>query len=535
LLTNVLGDYLDSISERNFDFPFMALLRAQGFYDIHFTHGQVEFGKDFIAKQSLNGNIFQYSFQLKAGNINQATWRNDIQGQMLEAVISRLSHPCFDHTVPHQNVLVITGRLIGNASLGMEDLNRTIVDKYRSRRIQLWDREKLIDMLVSAGLEEFYSTTSSGHMGYGDFHILYGKSLKGYISEKDIENHSKNWLDDLVISKNRVLGAILESEIITQNCRRNGFFYESIHSQLSALRVILFEINNVQDPSDDIFLNKILSSAVINLARDCFEYTTHVQKSWEESGHDLVKIIPGTGKIFTYLVNCARILEIAGLAFFLVQSPDEKQVLCKFISNFILSEQGCSHIPSDRYAVSIVFPVLALKKCERNEVALEFLHRLTIWLCDRYEQGNGIAGIGKSPLEEISILLGAPFSFIATMKRNDNYLATVLSDLAAFFEDDIFYSKVINDIRAVKIFPTYWQISDNNDLFIIEGRSIISYPNIEYLDHLKRFNDYDFAQHIIHEERTYGLSQKVSPVSIMTLMLLLRDRYFPTLWNLLIE
>lgn len=50
MLANVVESYLDSLEEREFDAPFMALLRALGFWDIHLLHGPFEFGKDFIAK-----------------------------------------------------------------------------------------------------------------------------------------------------------------------------------------------------------------------------------------------------------------------------------------------------------------------------------------------------------------------------------------------------------------------------------------------------------------------------------------------------
>ena len=55
MLKSVLGDYLDNIKERDLDFPFLTLLPRLDFFDIHFTHGQVEFGKDFIAKRSEDG------------------------------------------------------------------------------------------------------------------------------------------------------------------------------------------------------------------------------------------------------------------------------------------------------------------------------------------------------------------------------------------------------------------------------------------------------------------------------------------------
>jgi hypothetical protein len=74
----------------------MSLLPAMSFYDVHYTHGQAEFGKDFIAKRIEDGIEIQYSFQSKAGNIGQADWRNDIMGQMLEAILTALDSLIFE-------------------------------------------------------------------------------------------------------------------------------------------------------------------------------------------------------------------------------------------------------------------------------------------------------------------------------------------------------------------------------------------------------------------------------------------------------
>ena len=70
MLDDVLGRYLDDLEEREFDAPFMALLRSMRYEDIHFLHGTFEFGKDFIAKRTDSDSTTQYtgSFQLTVGH-----------------------------------------------------------------------------------------------------------------------------------------------------------------------------------------------------------------------------------------------------------------------------------------------------------------------------------------------------------------------------------------------------------------------------------------------------------------------------------
>ena len=120
--------------------------------------------------------------------------------------------------------------------------------------------------------------------------------------------------------------------------------------------------------------------------------------------------------------------------------------------------------------------------------------------------------------------------FIPVQPSSGSFLATVLSDLAAFLNDKQFYSDVVNDIKASKIFPQYWQVSDTKGMFQIEGADVITYPSVDYEDDLSAFETYEFAEHIIHEPRSYRIANLVGSLNLMTLMLLLRDRYFPTLW-----
>ena len=121
MLREVLEDYLSSVVERDFDYPTSALLQAMGFREIHFTHGTVEFGKDFIAKRLDNGVDYQYVIQSKRADISQSLWRNQIRGQLEEAIVSKLSHPQFDETLPRKAIPAMTGRLISNARLTSQE------------------------------------------------------------------------------------------------------------------------------------------------------------------------------------------------------------------------------------------------------------------------------------------------------------------------------------------------------------------------------------------------------------------------------
>lgn len=93
----------------------------------------------------------------------------------------------------------------------------------------------------------------------------------------------------------------------------------------------------------------------------------------------------------------------------------------------------------------------------------------------------------------------------------------------------------MNDIKASRIYPIYWQAPNTKDLLHIESEEVIAYPNIQYNDLLTQFSSFEFAEHIAHEPRFFHIAQKAGPICLMFVGLLLRDRYFPTMWPVIIQ
>jgi len=534
MLRNVLVDYLDNIRERDFDLPLLALLSAAGYYDIHFTHGQVEYGKDIIAKRNVEGVETQFSFQSKAGDITLADWRNNIMGQMLELIHVGLSHPSFSRSLPHQAVLVCTGRLTGNVSLALQELNAKVSDIYHLLPIELWDQETLLELLERHGLEGVYNSTAAGYVSYGNFYILYGKCLQGAISHREIEHHSHQWIDESIEPDRRLLVAAIESEILAQKCSQQGCLYEASFAHMGALRAIALQIQIESSENRLSWLLDVYRQAKQRLQLSYRTYITRVRQSWLDAEMDLVRLTRNTGSMITYLVHCARIIEAVGFLYFLESNEADKANAAEFLREFMTREPGCTHPPSDRYAVSLILPIIALLDSGLIDTAREMLRRATIWLCDRHQDGFGLAPLESSEQQEISTLLGYPFSFVATRATCASFLATVLCDLAALTDSEL-YSVIVNDTKACNIAMQYWQAQDTTGLFRFDGDDVITYPNIEYSDTLSRFDAYDFAEHITAEPRAFRIVQIADPVALMAVMLLLRDRYFPTVWPLLIR
>jgi hypothetical protein len=534
MLRKVLNDYLGSIKdERDFDYPLISLLRAMGFYDIHFTHGSREIGKDFIAKKIIGDVEYQYAIQSKKGDVNQQKFTAEIYAQLLLASISGLSHPQFDKSLPRRVVLVTTGRLVGNAPLLFQDLNNELETTYQREAAEFWGKEQLIDLFEEHGLSSIHQFTAKGVGGYAQFLQTYSSALDGTLSDKEIEAYSRLWLDKDLEYRKRVLGAATEAEIIGTKLAGNGLLYEAVITYMSLARVVLqvmFENNDVY--TVDVY-EQIIEENLLPLTQ---LFHTEFINDWEANEKRLLLLVEKVGMpMLHYLVWCSRVLELNSLYFFLTKDQAEKAKIISFLIEFIKKEEGCGHIPSDRYAVSLVWTTLALLQSGKHDEAKELVKHSVIWLCDRVEKGFGLAHYDADEYEETTMLVGYPFDFIKVHQNNSSYLATVLSDLAAFMGDKEFYSVVVNDFEACEIAYNYWQFPDTEAIFTIDTEECITYPNIPHQYSLNDFNDFEYAEHIKHEPQSFQITQKAGLSSLILLSTLLKDRYFPKMWKQIIS
>lgn len=520
LLQNVLGAFLDNLpNERALDLPFLALLADMGFYDVHFTHGAVEFGKDFIAKRREGDKITQYAFQSKSGNLSQGGWR-EVMPQMLEAVLSGLSHPGFDRTAPQQVVLVVSGRLSGNASLGLQEFNAKLVGEYNKPAIDLWDRERLIEYFLKYGPDSFYAADAGGVQAFGTFLTCYGDALRGTLLVQDIERHSRAWM-----SPDRVFEGALEAELLGAACTRSGRAYEGLFSVLAFVRTTLATLHASASPSPAI--RRLHAAAIARLAQLADDYVVAFEAARTANEGGLFSAVAGVS-IITYPVECSRALEVAALL--CIIGSDEQRARGEACLRHVAEEPGAVHPISDRAAVALVLAVLALVACGRADEARALVRKSAVWVADRYESGVGLAEFDAPAVREVEYLLGHPFEGVGVEPRTSSLLATALADLAAFVGDAAFFSDVVNEFSAVDLAFQFFQPSDTAGQFRIEGADVVQYPNVEYGESVGVFADLSFGNHVTSEPRSFRLVETVGVSSYGALMLLLRDRYFPSLW-----
>ncbi len=128
------------------------------------------------------------------------------------------------------------------------------------------------------------------------------------------------------------------------------------------------------------------------------------------------------------------------------------------------------------------------------------------------------------------MLLGYSFSTVDVTETHSSLLAAALCDLAAYFGDADLYCDIVNDIKASHIYPEYWQPQDSVGVCGIESADVVQIPHVEFNDAFTDFARYQHGPHLIQELDRFEVADVFGATSLVALMLLLRDRYFPKMW-----
>lgn len=237
MLDDAIADFLAAVTEREFDEPLLALLRSRGFDDIHYLHGSYEFGKDVIAQFDREGVRTQYVFQSKAGNLNLSGWTN-ITGQLDLLRNDNHAHPNFDTSLPRQSVLVLTGRLVGGATLAAQDYAERAVAKGETP-FEIWDRERLTEILVGAP-----NAVLAGSIG-GPLLGLLAAIADKTITEDRLENFSRFWLRSGEAPQSR---SAVEAAMVATQLAHNGRRDLAAMTALCLLRAVWASVHGAEPP-----------------------------------------------------------------------------------------------------------------------------------------------------------------------------------------------------------------------------------------------------------------------------------------------
>lgn len=502
MLEDAVAAFLDSVSERSFDEPLLAMLRALGFERVHLVHGASEFGKDVIAQRDAK----QWAFQSKAGDVNLGGFR-EIRGQLDELRLSELSHPAFDRDLPREPVLVMTGRLTGGAPVSSQEYSQQ-AEKKREPGLEVWSRDSLVGFLAG--------NTDAVLRGSMDGQLL---AVLGSVDEetatmRSLESFSRRWN---TWEPDRLSGlGVIEAALVCERLADHERLDLACH-----LALCLISCAWAAAPSEAD------GASIADAAGQLFE--SYALRLWQECDERLLREkglvgYSGFSAWVTYPVRCVRIAEIIGLLVLrLGDHDDEAREMRGWLVDFLAAQPGSAHPIGDQYAVSLVPAVLAVAGQDPPAVAA-LLRRTAVWLCNAYGQdGLGLAGIDAEPGEEITRLLGAPLEGIDLDRRRDSYIATVLLDLCSGLGLSDLYPDVFNDISAVGIYPRVLRLGGGADQFLRTGIGNRLDPHVDFAVKLddKSLTAPHHADASGQELRGSGRSWDLLAISAA-----LRDRHF---------
>ena len=506
MLDDAVAAFLDSVSERDFDEPLMALLRAEGYTNVRLVHGQVEAGKDVIAQR--DGE--QWVLQSKAGDLNHTEFRR-VREQLYDLRMSDISAPGFDKDLPRRAVLVQTGRMTGQAPMHAQEYERQCVERNETP-IEFWNKDTLLarlsgnpDAILRGGMD-------------GQLLGLIGAIDDRQADMDAIETFSRRWTS---WEPRRFAGlGIIEASLLCE--RLNASERLDVACQVALCAVRGAWASGAADPDDETTVNGA------DAAGRLFEtYARHV---WTECDNRLLTEFglagySGFSAWVTYQVRCLRIAEILSLLALRVRADNHALArgIADWLAEFAEAQPGIARPIGDRYAVSVA-PVAALLFADHRDTVEALVRNMTVWVCDRYEQDElGLAAVDAGVFEEVCRVVAGPFD-VGFARRQESQVASMLLDVSAALDLYDVYSDVRNDTLAVRLYPSVLLVADGPDQLSREGRENHWDLNPDYAETID--GTAPAAPHldggptlIVPDERWWDL---------LAISAALRDRHFPT-------
>jgi len=451
LLDDAVAAFLDAIGEREFDEPFMALLRAEGYTDVRLVHGETEFGKDVIAKK--DGE--QWVLQSKAGNMNLTQFK-PVREQLYDLRMSDLSAPGFDKDLPRRAVLVQTGRLTGKAPLAAQEYEQQCVDRQETP-IEFWNKDTLLGRL-SGNRDAVLRGSMDGQL-LG----LIGAIDANEADMDAVEKFSRCWTN---WEPSRFAGlGIVEAALMCERLKASERLDLACQVALCAVRGAWAA--GAADPSGDT------THDGADAAGRLFE--TYARRVWSECDNRLLKEFglagySGFASWVTYQIRCLRIAEIVSLLALRVRAddPDLAAAIADWVASCADGQPGITRPIGDRYAVSVA-PIVALLLADHRGTVEALLRKMTVWVCDHYEHDElGLASVDAPAFDEVCRVVAGPFE-VGLTARQQSQIASVLLDLSASLDLREVYADVRNDTLAVHLYPSVLLLAEGPDQLSREG------------------------------------------------------------------
>lgn len=465
MLRDVVGTFLDTLTEREFDGPLLALLHARGFTDIHFIHGAFEFGKDVLAKKTdtVTGAKRQYVIQSKAGDIGQPEWRA-VRPQLEECEYNTIGHPSFDSDLPRVAVLVTTGRLKGAAPADVTEYRRS-VEARGLADLEIWERPDLVEWLCDDPV--------IGIAGEADQVDLLGMVTSvrdGGITERRIETYTRRWLP----TTGTAARASVEAAILVNSLSRTKRLDLSLCVGLQLIRA------TEHDPSASNDARVAAKRLVLGLALQICDQTEAVVKD----PRDFARSTMGQLALLTYPVACCRVAESFALGLALARESGSadaatrlEEALCA-----VAQQPGSARPVGDLFAHSVI-AVTAMLATFESAAARRYLGRVARWMLDRYDEDLGSLGLASLAEDEEKTaerLLAGSLASTSMTRRTSSYLAAAVLDLALHLGDEALYEAVRDNLHALRVVPQSTSADEVKARWARGGADVWPLPRVEF-------------------------------------------------------
>lgn len=465
MLRDVVGTFLETLTEREFDGPLLALLHARGFTDIHFIHGAFEFGKDVLAKKADpdTGETRQYVIQSKAGDIGQPEWRA-VRPQLEECEYNSIGHPSFDADVPRVAVLVTTGRLKGAAPADVTEYRKSVGTRGLAD-LEIWERPDLVEWLCDDPI-----VGVAGDEVQGDLMGVLTSVRDGGITDRRIETYSRRWLPPTGSAPR----ASVEAAILVNALLRTKRLDLALCVALQLIRA------TEHDPAASGDAKAAAKRLALGLALQVCNQTEPLL----DDPLDFVRSTISQLAMLTYPVICCRVAEALALGLALARDAGEGGAATRFEEALrgLAEQPGAARPVGDLFAPSVVAVTVMLATFDAA-AAKAYLGRVAHWLLDRYDEeqaGLGLASLAEDEEKTAERLLAGSLASTTLERRTSSYLATVVLDLALHLGDKDLYEAVRDNLNALRVVPQATSAEEGKARWARGGTDVWPLPRVEF-------------------------------------------------------
>lgn len=436
----VVDAFLKNIKkEADLYLPFMAMLRSQGYRNVHLLAGHYEHGKDVIAQRlSDEGQVVQYVFPIKKDDLDQDKWAK-LRAQLNECVDYNYAHADFDGKATRQIIIVFPGETVGKVGEWVQNFNENTASKLGLPPVILWGRDRLKEMFRSEDcltkldwveIASFLKNVSSG-AGFGY-----------------IELNTQAW----------ATGASNADELWTRGVEL-GFlwsFLRNANLRLHASQLTLCLLRAVMQVESEGKLAADDVSTLVHFVKEAIHADAKEFLAWfatvpeDQRVRGLIRIT-GT-ELVEFSCRTLLILQTISLSVVSGSLSLEEAATARELIELCLGIEAIGKPISDNFAPAVM--VIATAARVLGVDVQPWVKRIAKWVSSSYaDESPGLALAGSGEEEEIWRTCGAPIDNGQYPRISNSMLAAAVLDLCSMLSFVDLYNDAIADFNALGINP----------------------------------------------------------------------------------